>query len=177
MAGHGDLTRRELVQIGTAAAVTAAGAVTGLAAEPAPKFFSKDEFAMADELAELIIPADDHSPGARAAQVAAYIDARLAEAFEDRPREIWREGLRRIDALSKEMHGRLFMEAAPEQRIELLTRISRNEEHPQTPEEHFFRELKFRTAYAYYTSKIGIHQDMEYKGNILLPEFVGYDAK
>ena len=32
---------------------------------------------------------------------------------------------------------------------------------------------KRRTARAYYTSKIGIHQEMEYKGNTLLMEFVG----
>ena len=31
----------------------------------------------------MIIPADDHSPGARAAKVAAYIDARLAEALDE----------------------------------------------------------------------------------------------
>ena len=38
-------------------------------------------------------------------------------------------------------------------------------------------ELKFSTADAYYSSKIGIHQEMEYKGNVLLPEFVGYEVK
>jgi len=27
---------------------------------------------------------------------------------------------------------------------------------------------------AYYSSKIGIHQEMEYKGNVLLNEFVGF---
>ena len=31
------------------------------------RFFTPDEFAMVDELSELIIPTDDHSPGARAA--------------------------------------------------------------------------------------------------------------
>ena len=40
----------------------------------------------------------------------------------------------------------------------------------------FFVELKFSTADAYYSSKIGIHQEMEYKGNVLLQEFVGYEV-
>jgi hypothetical protein len=44
------------------------------------------------------------------------------------------------------------------------------------PEELFFRELKSRTARAYYTSEIGIKTEMEYKGNVSLKEFVGYDA-
>ena len=63
-----------------------------------------------------------------------------------------------------------------EQRIALLTRIAQNELKPVKPEELFFRELKGRTANAYYSSKIGIHTEMEYKGNTYLKEFVGYDA-
>ncbi len=177
MADQDNLTRRELIQLTAAAAIAGAAVPAGLANEQAPKFFSKDEFAMVDELSELIIPADDHSPGARAAQVAAYIDGRLAESFEDAPKRRWREGLSRINTLSGEMHGRPFMQATPEQRVALLTRIAQNEEKPEKPEEQFFHELKQHTARAYYTSKIGIHQEMEYKGNVLLEEFVGYEVK
>lgn len=174
MAEQDHLTRRDLIQISAAAAM-AAGTHVGRA-EQAPKFFTKDEFAIADELTELIIPADGHSPGARAAQVAAYIDARLAEAFEDGPRQAWRDGLRRIDAISHELHNCSFMQASPDQRVAVVARISRNERKPETPEERFFNELKAFTAHAYYTSKIGIHQEMEYKGNVLLQEFVGYEV-
>jgi hypothetical protein len=177
MADQDSLTRRELIQLTAAAAVAGVAVPSGLASEPAPKFFTKDEFAIVDELSELIIPTDEHSPGARAAQVAAYIDGRLAESFEDEPKKRWREGLERINSLSTEMHGQPFMQATPEQRLALLTRIAKNEEKPETPEDHFFQELKGRTARAYYTSKVGIHQDLEYKGNVLLPEFVGYEAK
>jgi hypothetical protein len=174
MPDQDSLTRRELIQI---TAVSMVGALPGQASGETAKFFTKDEFVLVDELTELIIPADEHSPGARAAEVAAYIDARLAEAFEDRPRQIWREGLKRIDAVSQEMHGSPFMQATSGQRAGLLERISKHEENPKTPEENFFRELKARTAHAYYTSKIGIHQEMEYKGNVLLQEFAGYEVK
>jgi|SRR5579863_6537563 len=176
MADQDQLTRRELIQITAAAAVAASG-VPALLADQAPRFFTADELAMVDELTELIIPTDDHSPGARAAQVAAYIDTSLAQALEDKPRGRWREGLKRIDAISQEMHGQSFMHASRDQRIALLTRISRHEEKPETPDEHFFGELKERTAHAYYTSRIGIHQDMEYKGNVYLEEFTGYEVK
>ncbi len=177
MADQDNFTRRELIQLTAAAAIAGSAAPAGFANEQAPKFFSKDEFAMVDELTELIIPNDEHSPGARAAQVAVYLDGRLAESFEDEPKYHWREGLSRINALSQAMHGRAFMQATPEQRMALLTRIASNEEKPETPEEHFFRELKGSTAHAYYTSKIGIHQEMEYKGNVLLQEFTGYEVK
>ena len=171
-----NLTRRELIQISAGAASVTAGAGP-LAAQKAPLFFTKDDFALVDELTELIIPTDDHSPGARAAHVAEYIDARLAESFEDEPKQKWREGLKRIDAISQEMHGRPFMQATPDQRMAVLQRISKNEQKAQLPEEQFFDELKRDTAYAYYTSKIGIHQEMEYKGNVYLQEFAGYEVK
>jgi hypothetical protein len=171
------LTRRALIQISLAASVTAAGVERGSAARPALKFFSPEEFAMLDELTELIIPTDEHSPGARAAGVAAYLDSQLAESIEEDHKRKWHEGLQRVDALSHEIHGEPFMQASPDQRVAVLARIAQNERKPQTPDERFFVELKSSTADAYYSSKIGIHQEMEYKGNVLLPEFVGYELK
>jgi len=170
-----EINRRDLIRISAAAAV--AGAPAAFATVETPKFFTPAEFALLDELTELIIPADDHSPGARAAKAAGYIDARTAEAFEDQERDDWRKGLQLVDALSQKMHGETFMAASAEQRVATLTQMAKNETNPQTPEEVFFRELKHATARAYYTSKIGIHQEMEYKGNVMLQEFAGYEVK
>jgi len=39
--------------------------------------------------------------------------------------------------------------------------------------EAFFADTKQATIHGYYTSEIGIHQDLRYKGNTLLGEFVG----
>ena len=50
------------------------------------------------------------------------------------------------------------------------------EKDPKKPEEHFFGQLKGAVAFAYYTSSIGIHQEMEYKGNTVQNEFSGFDA-
>jgi len=181
-----ELARRDMLKI-TAGAVLAAPLISAelkaQAAAPrpavavkAPLFFTTDEFAMLDELTELIIPTDDHSPGARTAQCAAFIDSQLAEAWDPKTKDHWREGLNLINQLSQEMSGKPFMQATSEQRIAVLTRMARNERKPEKPEEHFFAELKSRTARAYYTSKIGIHQELEYKGNTYQKEFSGFDA-
>jgi len=177
MADGEQLTRRALIQVSLAASVAAPGVERGSAAGPALKFFSPDEFAMLDELTEIIIPTDDHSPGARAAGVAAYLDGRLAETIEEDRKREWHDGLKRVDTLAREMLGVPLMQATQEQRVAVLARMAGNEKNPQTPEEKFFVELKYRTADAYYSSKIGIHQEMEYKGNVLLPEFAGYELK
>ena len=173
-----DLTRRDAIKLGAVATVAASLNVADvLAAQTAPTtFFTPAELALVDELSEMIIPADEHSPGARAAKVAAYIDARLAEAFEDKDRTTWRDGLKLVDQLSGKANGKPFMQSSPAERTAVLTRMAQNERKPETPEDRFFVELKARVANAYYTTEIGIKQEMEYKGNSYLAEFVGTDV-
>jgi hypothetical protein len=188
MAGNTDhdLSRRDLIKLGAAATVGASigigesldaqSSASAGASAAARAFFTPDELALVDELSELIIPTDDHSPGARAAKVAAYIDARLADAWEEQDRTDWREGLRTIEQLAREATGKPFMQSSADERLAILTRMAQNEGKPQKPEEIFFAKLKSRVVQTYYTSEIGIKQEMEYKGNSYLTEFVGFDV-
>jgi gluconate 2-dehydrogenase gamma chain len=144
------------------------------AAAAAPKFFTAAQHRTVDILSELIIPADDRSPGAKAAQVADYIDFALSESPEQ-ARAVWTEGLAALDAASMAQTGRPFADAMPDQQTAILTEAAKNEFNPTTPLEKFFREAKGRTIFGYYTSKIGIHEELKYKGNQFLPEFVGCD--
>jgi Gluconate 2-dehydrogenase subunit 3 len=176
-----DLTRRDLIKIGAGATLSVSLGVgesraEQTAAQDGLKFFTRDEFALVDELSEMIIPTDDHSPGARAAKVAAYIDGRLAEAFEDKERTEWRDGLKLVDQLSRDASGKAFVGATPEQRLAILTRMAQNEGKPQKPAEVFFAQLKGRVVNAYYTSEIAIKQELEYKGNTYQGEFAGFDV-
>jgi hypothetical protein len=178
------LTRRDAIKLGAAATITASLALGETLTAQAPPasattprvFFTPEELALVDELSELIIPTDEHSPGARSARVAAYIDSRLAEAWDEKDRTTWRQGLAGIERLSRAGGGTTFLQSSPDQRVALLTRIAANEHRPKTPEELFFVELKTRVVRAYYTSEIGIKQELEYKGNSYLAEFVGTDV-
>ena len=183
-----ELTRRELLKLaGGAAAVAplaglAATVPAAASAAPAagPAFFTIAELKLLDELTELIIPTDEHSPGARAAEVAKYVDGRLAEYDPTIPdlkqaREEWKAGLAAIDALSREMNGAGILDVSEEKRIAVLERIA-GFKTPETAAEKFFGELKTWTARGYYTSKIGIHRELEYKGNTLQTEYAGIDA-
>ena len=110
----------------------------------AASFFTPEEFTMVDELSELIIPTDEHSPGARAAQVAAFIDQQLHETVEDELRSQWRDGPEARSMRSREADARrrLSCRASPEQRVAVLERIAENEENPETPEEQFLRRAE-----------------------------------
>jgi len=173
-----ELTRRDAIKLGAAATVAVSiEGTNALAQQPTPTtFFTREELALVDELAEMIIPADDHSPGARAAKVAAYIDARLAEAFDAADRTTWRDGLKLIDQLSRQAGSGAFLESTGAQRLALLERIAAHEAKPEKPEEHFFAELKSRVVDAYYTSEIGIKQELDYRGNTYQAEFSGVDV-
>ena len=169
-----DLHRRDLLKY-----LSAAGFSTlALPAADlnAPLYFTKDEFALLDVLTELIVPADDHSPGAHEAGVARYIDRTVAEAVLPDERTSWRKGLAAIDELSRNMYGVGFVEETGDQQRALLTKIAAAEQNPRTPSEKFFTQVKQTTAATYYSTSIGIHQEMNYKGNVILEEFVGYEA-
>jgi len=172
------ISRREMLQqtVAAAAALPLVKALPPLA-PVRPKFFTPLEFALVDEMSDMIIPTDQQSAGARAASVAIYIDGRLAEAFEKDEPQRWRAGIAAVEALSREMHHTTFMASTPEQRLALLTRIAAAESDPKTDAEKFFKQIKGGTIRAYYTSKIGIHDDQQYKGNVIQPgEYAGYDA-
>ncbi|HXN51493.1 MAG TPA: gluconate 2-dehydrogenase subunit 3 family protein [Candidatus Acidoferrum sp.] len=144
-------------------------------AKPPARFFTPAQHALVDELCETIIPADNHSGGAKAAKVADFIDQELRESFDDAQKALWREGLRLIDLMSRHYSGKSFVDAGPEDRIAVLTVLSTNERMTDLPEVRFFIELKRLTVRGYYTSKLGIHDELEYKGNRILREYVGCD--
>lgn len=137
-----------------------------------PSYFTPQEMMLITIISDLIIPTDEHSPGAREAEVASFIDLMISES----PREnktFWREGLNTLNKLSLQRNRKEFASSTPEQQIALLTEISKNEMKPQTTEEKFFRTIKSMTIDGYYTSEIGIHKDLRYKGNSYLKEYKG----
>lgn len=157
------------------AEATAKAPAATAATKPAAHFFTPAQHAFVDELSETIIPADSHSGGAKAAKVADYIDRALAESFDDAQKALWRDGLRLVEAMSRHYNGKSFVEASPDDRIAVLTVLSTHEQMTDLPEVRFFIELKRMTVRGYYTSKIGIHDELEYKGNRINQEFVGCD--
>lgn len=158
------MTRREWLQT-----VTLAATVPLLrAAEPnRPLFFTADQFALLDALAELIIPTDKHSPGAHAAGVAGYIDRITAESFPGEARDSWTNGLQKVEDAAKQQHNTTFVALQPAQQAAILRDMDARSD-------PFFGQLKESTAFAYYSSAIGIHEDMGYLGNKILIDFVGY---
>ena len=143
---------------------------------PQLQALSKPQFEALEALVEAIIPTDDRSPGAKEARVADYIDLLLSEV----DREIalqWFGGLAALDGEAMSRFRAPFSRLGADQVDAILQIISRNEKDPQTALETFFVMAKQATVRGYYTSSIGIHQELHYKGNQFLREFVGCETE
>jgi Gluconate 2-dehydrogenase subunit 3 len=141
-----------------------------------PRFFKPDEFRTVEVLTEMILPTDE-KPGAKDAKVANYIDFVVFSASEFEPalQKEWVEGLSLTNKLSEKQHGKPFLQLSPAQREDLLTQMSvpehdPNAEHPGFP---FYRLLKGMTLEAFFTSKVGLMDFLEYKGLTFLTSFPG----
>jgi hypothetical protein len=145
-------------------------------APPQPKVFSPSQFATLELLVDAIIPTDDRSPGAKQARVADYIDLLVSEG-DGRLSLEWLGGLAALDAEAAARFRAPFTKLTAAQVDTILQTISRNEKSPQTPLEAFFVMAKQATIRGYYTSKIGIHDELHYKGNQFLKEFVGCETE
>lgn len=145
-------------------------------APPIPKVLSPSQFATLEALVEAIIPADDRSPGAKQARVADYIDLLLTESESDTALQ-WMGGLAALDAEATARFGAPFIRLDAGQADTLLADISANELTPKTPLNQFFVMTKHAAIHGYYTSEIGIHQELRYKGNQFIREFVGCETE
>jgi glucoside 3-dehydrogenase (cytochrome c) hitch-hiker subunit len=132
---------------------------------PAPRFFTATQLLLISRLTDLIIPPTD-TPGAAAAGVPAYIDLVVTE--DPKLQTLFQEGLPRLDAISASRFSTSFQQLTEEQQVEILTSLSQA---PPGADAYFFHALKNLTADGYYTSRIGLLQELGYNGDAVLGSF------
>jgi hypothetical protein len=137
-----------------------------------PKVLSASAFATLEAFVDAIIPTDERSPGAKDARVADYIDLLLSESDDEIALQ-WMGGLAALDQEATTRFRAPFVKLTAPQVDAILSDISKNEAEPDTPLEQFFAMTKSATIRGYYSSEIGIHRELRYKGNQFLQEFVG----
>jgi hypothetical protein len=126
-------------------------------------FFTAEEKELVATVADLIIPTDEVSPGARGAGVHEWIDFVIANSPTNVQQQ-WREGFATLDRLSEESGGQNFRQLALKEQEKLLQQLAKQEFAPKTPGERFFALAKEATVNGYYTSEIGLMKDLRYAG-------------
>lgn len=145
------------------------------AADWAPRVLTPQQNEAVITLTELIIPETD-TPGARAARVNRFVDSVLAGAAP-RDRERFVQGLAWMDRRTRALFGTPLAQAAPGDLTVLLTRLSAegNPDREDARGREFFQALKSLTIDGYYTTEIGMRQELGDSGQLFLPAFPGCD--
>jgi len=128
-----------------------------------PQFFSAQEFAALDDFAAILIPTDE-TPSAREAHVAPFIDFVVHAAAEYAPetQAHWRYAMQWLAQ-------RKFAEATPEQQTATVEEMSTRGADGFSQ----FQLIKQMAVYAFYTSRVGLIDNLEYKGLAYLTQFPG----
>ena len=134
------------------------------AQSPAEVLFSPEQRATVSAMVDLIIPADHVSPGAKAAGVESYVEFLVANAPPE-TQQAWLDGLRALDAFSHDRAGKTFTALSPDQQESLISELAGFESSAQTGAQKLFVRIKRATAEGFYTSKIGLLDDLKYQGN------------
>jgi glucoside 3-dehydrogenase (cytochrome c) hitch-hiker subunit len=139
----------------------------------APAVFNAHQLETVGTLVELIIPTTD-TPGARAARVDRYLDAVLASAPPG-DREPFLAGLAWINTRSQALFGKDFVSASPAEQADLLTRLSTADREPAEASagRDFFSAIKTMTIAGYYSTEIGLRQELGDDGRLMLATFEG----
>jgi gluconate 2-dehydrogenase gamma chain len=187
-----ELNRRSALKriaVGSAAAVTAPLWVEALvsaagqhaahyqqaaakAAAWVPKVLSPAQNQAVIALSEAIIPQTD-TAGAAKAGVNQFIDAVIADASAG-DRQKFLDGLTWIDARSQRDAGAPFARASAEQQTALLSAHSTTTPSPQdAPGVEFFTAVKSLTITGYYTSEVGMREEMGDTGQMFFIEYPG----
>lgn len=131
-----------------------------------PRTLSQTQNHLVTAVAEAILPATD-TPGAAAAGVNEFIDLMLTEWLDAEEVRQFLAGLDELASLSRSETGRSFVDLRDDEQLRLLEPLDL--EVFAQPENlfRFFRMMKQMTLAGYYTSEIGMTQELR------LPEIRG----
>jgi hypothetical protein len=149
-----------------------------LLATPVPlRTLNPHQDATVKAMAELILPKTD-TPGATDVGAGEFIDLMLTEWYDEQDRTGFLHGLSGVDLQTKDLFGKTFVEASPDQQAEILAWLgekmteeadamgqARGERRgsSQGSSASFYPMLRRLTLTAYYTSEAGATEELHFQ--------------
>jgi hypothetical protein len=132
--------------------------------DAAPRALTPAEYEIVRDAAERIIPRTD-TPGATDARVADFIDVMLSDWYDPAEAARFTAGLAELDSRARTLSGRGFTNTSAAQQGELLETFDSEYQTARTSSAaasngQWFGMLKFLTVWGYYTSEVGIAQEL-----------------
>ncbi len=129
---------------------------------------------LAGILADIIIPADEHSPSASAVGVVEFIDEWVSAPYpaSQRDRPIVLDGFTWLDAEAAQRFGKEFSDLTATQQYVICDDICDESRSPWRDAARFFALYRDLTAGGFYSTPVG-RKDLGYIGNVPLARFDG----
>ncbi len=126
-----------------------------------PKFFDAADFAALQAFTEILIPTDD-TPGAREARCAHFIDFVLQASVAHAP-----DTVRQWRAAMQSLRSAGFHDADAAGRTALVAAMAAPERDGAATHQAFaaYRLIKQQNTFAFYTSRAGMIECLDYRGN------------
>jgi gluconate 2-dehydrogenase gamma chain len=162
-----DLLRGALLLVGGAASACATGPIDLWGDKPTTtRFFNDIEFALLDEVCEIIMPQTD-TPGARGAGVPGAIDALMRSWASPQRQQQFRALLKDFDAAAVAEAGKPLLELAPSQRFDVIAHYdaAHFRQSMTTPlkDQKPYPAFKNLVLRLYYMSEVGATQELRYE--------------
>lgn len=137
--------------------------------QPAKKInalFNADQVAFLNEVGDTILP-ETKTPGAKAADVGGFMAVMVMDCYTLADQKTFLAGLPKIDAESRKMFSKNFLDCDAKQRTALLTALDKAQKQesklPKPGNQYqYFSMIKQMTLLGYFTSEIGCTQALRY---------------
>lgn len=123
-------------------------------------FFDVHQMHTVAAAADRILPPTE-TPGARDAECHRFIERIVADHYPEARQKRFLAGLVDLDQRSARADQVLFVEATEPEQDAVLTAVERDTRQAAAPGGSFWRDLKELTLIGYYTSRIGIQEELQ----------------
>lgn len=127
----------------------------------APLFFTAEEWALLEQIAETILPTTPDSPGAKAAGIGSFMDRYVADCLTAEAQQQLRNGLVLLDEQCSAEHQAPFLQLSPDQQHEVLFALDVAADDPANAP-RYYTLIKGLTLLGYFTSEAGATQALRY---------------
>ena len=167
--GNFKMNRRESIQAGAtlffAGFIGAEAFLSSCQSSDKEISFSQGQKMLLNEIAEIIIPATKKSPGAKAANIAEFMQSIVSDCYTLEEQKVFMEGLNQIP--------KDFIRYSAQQKwdfvLDLDKKADRINDLKDNP--HFFTMFKQLTTWGYFTSEVGLTKELGY--NPIPGKYVG----
>ena len=134
-----------------------------------PKLFlSADKELLLDEMVETIIPSTN-TPGAKQIGVGKFVQIMVADCYDTRTQETFKNGLSNLDVMAKKANGKKFVECSKVEKTDLLKEMEKSTDNDS---KSFYNLVKNLTIRGYLNSEYVMTNLLKYE--MVPSRFHGY---